>query len=109
MDTAHRRIEIISALSVRRHMTAKELAQEFHVSTRTIQYDIQALSFDYPIYTKQGGNGGIFISGEYKPFVNTLSQEELKFLCELYEKMEGRKKEILYRIIQRYGPDKLEL
>ncbi|MDO4554884.1 MAG: HTH domain-containing protein [Lachnospiraceae bacterium] len=54
MDTAHRRSEIVSILSTRRFITSKELAQEFHVSVRTIQNDILALSFDYPIYTKAG-------------------------------------------------------
>lgn len=51
MNTAHRREEIINLLIIRRHTTAGELAQEFGVSIRTIQYDIQALSPVYPIYT----------------------------------------------------------
>ena len=62
MNTAHRRQEIISILIVRRRSTANELAQELGVSIRTIHYDIEALSLDYPIYTKQGDNGGVFIS-----------------------------------------------
>ena len=61
MNTVHRRTEIINILIIRRHTTANELAQEFGVSIRTIQYDIQALTPVYPIYTKQGENGGIFI------------------------------------------------
>ena len=52
MNTAHRRVEIINILVIRRHTTANELAQELGVSVRTIQYDIQALSPIYPIYTK---------------------------------------------------------
>ena len=43
MNTVHRRTEIINILIIRRHTTANELAQEFGVSIRTIQYDIQAL------------------------------------------------------------------
>lgn len=63
MNTVHRRTEIINILIIRRHTTANELAQEFGVSIRTIQYDIQALTPVYPIYTKQGENGGIFKRG----------------------------------------------
>ena len=52
MNTADRRAEIINILLVRRRITAKELADEFHVTVRTIQNDIQALSLGFPIYTK---------------------------------------------------------
>lgn len=40
MDTAHRRMEIISILSAKGHMTMRELAWEFDVSRRTIMNDI---------------------------------------------------------------------
>ena len=63
MNTADRRTEIISILMVRRRITAKELAEEFNVTIRTIQNDIQALSLGFPIYTRQGGDGGIFCWG----------------------------------------------
>ena len=51
MNTADRRAEIINILLVRRRITAKELADEFNVTVRTIQNDIQALSLGFPIYT----------------------------------------------------------
>lgn len=53
MNTADRRTEIINILIIRRRTTARELADEFGVTTRTIQKDIQALSPGYPIYTKE--------------------------------------------------------
>lgn len=106
MNTLHRRMELLNILIIRRHVTAGELANELGVSIRTIQYDIQALSFDYPIYTKQGENGGIFIGEGYKPYVNSLTPFELKILCELYESTNGIYKKILYQVISKYGPDK---
>ena len=109
MNTMNRRMEIINILIIRRHITTNELAQELGVSTRTIQYDIQALSPDYPIYTKQGCNGGVFITDNYKPYTNTLTETELETLCRLYGKAEGKEKEILFRIIHKYGADKLEI
>lgn len=109
MNTAHRRIEIINILIIRRHTTASELAQELGVCRRTIQYDIQALSPVYPIYTKQGENGGIFIRDDYKPYVNSLSTIELKVLQELLDMTDGVHRKILFQIIRKYGPDDLKI
>ena len=109
MNTADRRMEIINILVVRRQTTARELAEEFGVTTRTIRNDIQALSPGFPIYTQQGGAGGIFMGENYKPYINTLSSEELKTLRELCRQAEGVQKKILIQIIHKYGPDKLEV
>lgn len=109
MNAAERRNEMISILVVRRHITTKELADEFDVAVRTIKRDIQALSFAYPIYTKLGVAGGIFIGGHYNPHINSLTQKELKTLKEIYKDAEDRHKEVLAQILHKYGPDKLEI
>lgn len=109
MDTENRRREIINLLIMQRRTTAKELAEEFGVTTRTIQNDIQALSSGFPIYTKPGGDGGIFIGENYRPYNNTLSSHELEILHEMHELAEGIHKKILFRLISRYGPDKPEV
>ena len=108
MNTADRRNEFVGILSVRRRTTAKELADEFGVTVRTIQNDIQALSLGFPIYTKQGGDGGIFVGENYKPYMNTLTPLELKVLQEMYELAEGIHRKILFQILCKYGPEKLE-
>lgn len=108
MNTADCRAEIVSILLVRRRITAKELADEFNVTIRTIQNDIQALSLGFPIYTKQGGDGGIFVGENYKPYMNTLTPLELKVLQEMYELAEGIHRKILFQILCKYGPEKLE-
>ena len=105
MNTVHRRTEIINILIIRRHTTANELAQEFGVSIRTIQYDIQALTPVYPIYTKQGENGGIFIREDYKPYANSLTPMEVAALHELYDWTEGIHKKVLFQVLRKYGPD----
>lgn len=109
MSTADRRAEIINILLVRRRITAKELAEEFNVTVRTIHNDIQALSLGFPIYTKQGGDGGIFVGESYKPYMNTLTPLELKILQEMHELAEGIHKKVLFQVICKYGPDKEEL
>ncbi len=109
VDTAHRRLEIISILAAKGHTTMRELAWELEVSRRTIMNDVIALSFDYPVYTKPGEGGGVFITENYKPYTNTLTLTEQKTLCGLYDKAEGKEKEILFRIIRKYGADKLKI
>ncbi|MCX4354078.1 MAG: transcriptional regulator [Lachnospiraceae bacterium] len=63
----------------------------------------------YPIYTKQGAAGGIFIMDSYKPYNNTLTSYEQKKLKEMYDAAEGEDKKILERILRKYGACKLEL
>ena len=94
--------------SMSKHSFMK-LAQEFGVSIRTIQYDIQALTPVYPIYTKQGENGGIFIREDYKPYANSLTPMEVAALHELYDWTEGIHKKVLFQVLRKYGPDKLQL
>ena len=109
MSLKIRRNEIISILIVRHHATTKELANEFDVTVGTIKSDIQALSFAYPIYTKPGVAGGVFMGGHYNPHINSLTQRELETLKEVYEEAEDRHKEVLAQILHKYGPDKLEI
>lgn len=109
MNAAHRRAEIMNILIIRRHTTARELAVDFGVSVRTINYDIQSLTPYYPIYTKQGENGGIFIREDYRPYTNSLTQIELEVLQNLKENTEGLHREVLEQLICKYGPDKLRV
>ena len=92
MDLAHRRMEIISILSVKGHVTMRELTWEFGVDRRTIMNDVIALSFDYPIYTKPGEGGGVFITENYKPYANTLTQTGLETLCKIYGRAERKER-----------------
>jgi len=55
-----RLLEIIYILLSKQRMTAKELAEHFEVSTRTIYRDVDAISMaGIPIYAEKGNNGGI--------------------------------------------------
>ncbi len=109
MTTADRRMEIISILVVSGHTTSRELAQKLNVSSRTILHDVSVLSYGYPIYTKPREGGWIFIMDSYKPYCNTFTITEQEKLMEMYAKAEGGEKEILKRILRKYGADKLEL
>lgn len=109
MTTIDRRMEIVSILAVKGHVNARELAEEFGVTNRTIHNDVVALSYGYPIYTKQGAGGGIFIMDSYKPYKNTLTLFEQERLKKMYDKAEGEDKNVLERVLRKYGAYKLEL
>jgi len=72
-----RLFEIIYLLLNKKTITAKELAERFSVSTRTIYRDVDVLSFaGIPIYTEKGKNGGISLLPEYVLNKSILSEGE---------------------------------
>lgn len=72
-----RLFEIVYILLSRQQVTAKELANEFEVSVRTIYRDIDALSAaGVPVYAQQGKGGGICLMKEFVFNKSLLSAEE---------------------------------
>lgn len=77
MQVNNRLFEIVYILMQKRKITAKELADRFEVSTRTIYRDIEVLSrANIPIYANQGKDGGIGLLDEYVLNKTILSEEE---------------------------------
>lgn len=73
----NRLFEIIMILMNKETVTAKELADHFGVSTRTIYRDIDTLSLsNIPIYTNKGSGGGISILPEFTLNKSLLSETE---------------------------------
>ena len=73
----NRLFEIVYILLDRKQVTAKELAQKFEVSTRTIYRDIEVLSSArIPIYATKGKNGGIKLLDDYVLNKSIISEEE---------------------------------
>lgn len=73
----NRMIEMITILLNRKTVTAKELAERFEVSTRTIYRDIDVLSgAGIPIYTNKGSGGGISLLDNYTLDKTMISEEE---------------------------------
>lgn len=72
-----RLFEIIYILLGKETVTAKELAERFEVSTRTIYRDLDTLSgAGIPIYTSKGSGGGIKLLDEFKLDKSVLSERE---------------------------------
>lgn len=103
MTAAERRQAILEVLSVRRHETRENLAFEFGVSKRTIEYDVMQLSLSYPVYTTQGKGGGIHIMDGYYLSRAVLSEKQTSLLKRLLLTLKGEDRETMADIIRKYG------
>lgn len=75
----HRLFEIVYILLDKKRMTAKELAEHFEVSTRTIYRDIETLSgAGIPIYMSKGKGGGISLLSEFVLNKAVITEKERK-------------------------------
>jgi predicted DNA-binding transcriptional regulator YafY len=73
----NRLFEIVYILINKKTVTAKELAEKFEVSTRTIYRDIENLSsVGIPVYMSKGKNGGISILSDFVLNKTVLTEEE---------------------------------
>ena len=106
MTAAERRQSILEALCARRFETGANLAFEFGVSIRTIERDIVELSIDYPIYTQQGGAGGIHGEDGFYLHKARMTEKQLDLLEELLPNLSGEKRETMLSIILSYGGEK---
>jgi predicted DNA-binding transcriptional regulator YafY len=77
----NRLFEMVYILLRKKTVTAKELAEHFEVSTRTIYRDLDTLSSaGIPIYTSKGKGGGISLIENYVLKQSLFSEEEQKEL-----------------------------
>ena len=89
MGAAERRLEIMKILCRRRHETIGRLAEEFGVSTRTIQRDIDILSITEPLFTQQGKyNGGVYVVEGYSIDRMYMRESEIEVLKKLLKAAE---------------------
>ena len=57
--TTERRQQMLDYISDKRQTTVNELAEQFHISSRTVRRDLLILTETAPIYTEQGNGGGV--------------------------------------------------
>lgn len=92
----YRLFGIIYILLSRKMITAKELADYFEVSMRTIYRDVETLSLlNIPIYMNKGKNGGIGLLENYKFDKTLLTDDEQK--CILFSLQETNELNIDHR------------
>lgn len=103
MQINNRLFEIIYILMQKNKTTAKELADKFEVSTRTIYRDIETLcAANIPIYASKGKDGGIGLLDEFVLNKTILSEEEqnqILFALQGMRKVAGQdEKDILRKL-----------
>ncbi len=108
MGTAERRLEIMKLLCKRRYETMSNLADEFNVSIRTIQRDIDELTFLMPIYVKSGRYaGGIYVDEDYTMDRMYMSVDEINLLIEVKkmvsDKLSKKQNNLFNYIIKSYS------
>ena len=102
MSALERRDQIISLLCEKRFLTMEYLADMFNVSRRTIYVDIMELSLSYPIETKKGTGGGIYVADGYyrdKDYLSTLQKETLESIL---DKVDNYQKTVICSIIKKF-------
>ncbi|WP_167958743.1 helix-turn-helix transcriptional regulator [Anaerosporobacter faecicola] len=84
----NRLFEILYILLQKRCVTAKELAERFEVSIRTIYRDVDALSMaGVPVYTKKGRYGGIYLLDHFVFDKSLVSKKEQRDILAALESM----------------------
>lgn len=103
MTAKERRKAILEVLCTRRHETRENLAFEFGVSKRTIEYDIMYLSLEYPVYTTQGNGGGIHVVDGFRLDRPRMNDKQTALLQKVLLTLSGEDKNTMQEIIKIYG------
>lgn len=106
MTAAERRQAILEVLCMRRHETRENLANEFGVSKRTIEYDVLNLMLTYPVYTVQGNGGGIYVTDNFRLDRPCMNEKQTALLQKVLLTLSGEDKETMETIIKIYGGKK---
>ena len=103
-NTSERRLEILEYLCERRRDTVAHLAAEFGVCERTMRNDILLLSCSYPIYTRQGNDGGVFVMGHFQPGMRCLTPRQAELLKTLSVGLDEEEKKIMQSLLDSFLP-----
>ena len=103
MTAAERRQAILEVLCLRRHETRENLANEFGVSKRTIEYDVLNLMLTYPVYTVQGNGDGIYVTDNFRLDRPRMNEKQTALLQKVLLTLSGEDKETMQNIINIYG------
>ena len=98
----NRLLEIVYVLLQQKTVTAKELAECFSVSQRTIYRDIDTLSLaGIPVYTEKGKGGGISLLPDFVLSKSILSEREQNEILSALHGLSNIKTEETDRILQK--------
>jgi predicted DNA-binding transcriptional regulator YafY len=98
-----RRQRIIEILNERRYEKRKNLAFELNVSSRTIERDIEVLSCSYPIDTKVGKAGCVYVQDGFDLYERYLTAKQFEVLEELKGVATEEQVKVLENILKNFG------
>lgn len=99
-----RLFEITTILLNKGTVTAKELAERFNVSTRTIYRDIDVLSqAGVPVYMSKGNGGGIYLMENYAINRTLISPQESESLLLAIKTLQATQYPELDKIMEKLG------
>lgn len=95
-----RLVSILVVLLRKERVQAKELAELFEVSVRTILRDVEAINLaGIPIVTYQGANGGIGIAEGYRLDKSVLSGDDMAAIITMLKGVSGSIPDSKYQIL----------
>lgn len=98
-----RRQRIVEILNIRRSERVENLAYELGVHEKTIRRDIIVLSCSYPIDTKQGNGGCVYVQNGFDLYERYLSKEQYDLLEQLKVTVDSDQAKILDSILKSFG------
>jgi len=100
----HRLLELVIILLNRKTITAKELAERFDVSTRTIYRDVDVLSSaGVPVFTNKGNGGGISLLEDFSLNKTLISHQERESLLLALATLKATKYPEIDSILEKIG------
>ena len=98
-----RRQKIIDILNMRRSDKIDNLAFELKVTRRTIENDIQVLSCSYPIDTKKGTGGCVYVQDGFDLYERYLTAKQFELLERLKGTLTGEDEKVMATILKSFG------
>ena len=98
-----RRQKIIDILNMRRSDKIDNLAFELKVTRRTIENDIQVLSCSYPIDTKKGTGGCVYVQDGFDLYERYLTAKQFELLERLKGTLTGEDENVMATILKSFG------
>lgn len=109
MITANERRQLIlEELNDRRSASARDLAEEFGVTERTIRTDIEILGCSAPIYTVQGNGGGIRVADGWYLSRRYLHDDQEALLRQLLPGLQPDQQQTMEKILAAFAKPKIK-
>ena len=98
-----RRQRIIEILNMRRSEKIDNLAFELNVERRTIRRDIEVLACSYPIDTKKGTGGCVYVQDGFDLYERYLTAKQFELLERLKETLTSEEEKVMETILKSFG------